>query len=1388
MFNFYYVSGALGSPELLATHQKSVELLLTEGYSPKDLEMLCGHHGVYSLRLNKGERLIFTTIEVKGERYLLLLDYLPTHDYHRCRYLNRQILRDYVVKEQEAAEASAGVADEELEFESVNDDVRGALQRSLAGGDKSRSEGASGRAAYYYKSRLVILNPTQESSLDLRLPAIVNGVAGSGKSCVALAALAKAAVSHGDERPIWYVTQSRELVEEMRAQWATRVDKDIAPVEFLTYREVLERQAGRELGTEVGQVEFSLWYYQYVSQKEKIAGVTHKTLAGDYPDAIRAYQECRICSGYTKKAYCDLGRRQSRLDKGSRELVYEAYEVYKEYMASKGQIDPAFYEMPQGEESPCLLVVDEAQDLSTLALSGLHGLSEGQILFCIDSHQRVEDDLSVGPFLKERFRISDEQCVKLDTTYRCPAKVIGAANEVIRLKYQLSGGKEDKDELPRVSGMGGDDRVLGSLYHMDEESLFKNELIKQWAKSSAFAVVTTPERVEELKSRLGTPLVFTPKTIKGLEYDMVATVGLYEKDLFKGISEHLLEVDDETPSNRAKAGKEKSQFITPLHQIYVAYTRAKRTLIICEPSTRHTDALLGRLSDLWNKEPFSDASFSISDPEVWLQQARLQVKVGNRGLAQDIYCSKINPDRNAFHQWLATLDAPQPTSFAAGSPVASATAEAAPAIKAPSVVSQELKRTPVTPSRNRPTKPKKEIKVTPVPPTKKAGVLSSEQREALALYQKFDANRFATAVGLFDAAKLLIEKCIPQAQGVSISLLEFILQNEEAKKVFCHTFASDASVLTKLVPLVLNPKYKPHFLHKGLPDKALLTVCNSMHKIYFLEGCAPCYAAAQYGYVDTLYALKELDTAVDFNKANKEGVTPCHIAAWEGKSESLRVLVELGADVNAVNKDGVTSCHFALQKGYIHVLNMLVEQLGAEVNKFDNRGRSLFHQAAEFDYVKALRPLQKLGADINQADKQGNTPCHIAARYGHVEALRTLYELGADFNKANNNGATPFHIAAEYGRCNVLDVLCELYPSTDVNQGDKYGDTPSCLAARSGHVEALRTLHKLGADLNKSNNDGATPFHIAAEYGQLNVLCLLRELYPSTDVNQGDKYGDTPSCLAARHGQVAALRELKGWGADVNQGNWDGDTPCHAAVEYGQVAALRELKNLDADVNQVNKKGYTPCQKAAEVGQIGAICVLSQLGADLNKADNLGATPAYTAAEYNQKNAIEALHRFGADLNKANRYGATPLFIAAQKGYMDIVEVLVKYKVNRDQKFVSTQELLREFALSHGEGVIERMEKKIASCVLSGQEKEHIALSARDIAEVMGHSQIVKALNDAEEACLPKGLFASNGFFKEKSSRTSPVEGEKSFSSLHDEKLLTKESEENNKMAMRRIG
>jgi hypothetical protein len=133
-------------------------------------------------------------------------------------------------------------------------------------------------------------------------------------------------------------------------------------------------------------------------------------------------------------------------------------------------------------------------------------------------------------------------------------------------------------------------------------------------------------------------------------------------------------------------------------------------------------------------------------------------------------------------------------------------------------------------------------------------------------------------------------------------------------------------------------------------------------------------------------------------------------------------------------------------------------------------------------------------------------------------------------------------------------------------------------AVLNDNIAAVRCLVKdLGADVNRTDDDGFTPLNIAAQLANLNTIrCFVKEL--GADVDRVSKGGITALHIAAQEGYLAVVLCLvKELGADVNQASHNGCTPLYMAAQYRHPAVMVCLvKELGADVDRGDLGGCTP--------------------------------------------------------------------------------------------------------------------------------------------------------------------------------------------------------------------
>jgi len=120
-------------------------------------------------------------------------------------------------------------------------------------------------------------------------------------------------------------------------------------------------------------------------------------------------------------------------------------------------------------------------------------------------------------------------------------------------------------------------------------------------------------------------------------------------------------------------------------------------------------------------------------------------------------------------------------------------------------------------------------------------------------------------------------------------------------------------------------------------------------------------------------------------------------------------------------------------------------------------------------------------------------------------------------------------------------------------------------AVGDGDIARVKKLLDRGANLNAKNILGLTPLHIAAMYGNLELVDLL--LKYGADANAKTDHAVTPLHLAASWGRADVVKMLLERGADVNARDDKGWTPLHFATLNNHSNVAKILLENGADAN-----------------------------------------------------------------------------------------------------------------------------------------------------------------------------------------------------------------------------
>jgi ankyrin repeat protein len=104
--------------------------------------------------------------------------------------------------------------------------------------------------------------------------------------------------------------------------------------------------------------------------------------------------------------------------------------------------------------------------------------------------------------------------------------------------------------------------------------------------------------------------------------------------------------------------------------------------------------------------------------------------------------------------------------------------------------------------------------------------------------------------------------------------------------------------------------------------------------------------------------------------------------------------------------------HFAVQHGDIDRVRTLIDK-GANINAFDELGRTPLHYAAKLENLEIVKLLLDMGADVNARlhEVGGNSPLREVAGNCSFELARLLIANGADPRLAGWMGISALDLA-----------------------------------------------------------------------------------------------------------------------------------------------------------------------------------------------------------------------------------------------------------------------------------------------------------------------------------------------------------------------------------------
>lgn len=379
---------------------------------------------------------------------------------------------------------------------------------------------------------------------------------------------------------------------------------------------------------------------------------------------------------------------------------------------------------------------------------------------------------------------------------------------------------------------------------------------------------------------------------------------------------------------------------------------------------------------------------------------------------------------------------------------------------------------------------------------------------------------------------------------------------------------------------------------------------------------------------------------VDVNKASESGITPLLMVAEVGWTDVMKKLLKRGAHVDAAPRGktaeeakiaGSTPLIGATKYNNPEAVKLLLEHK-ANPNHQNQSGISALMLASEQGFFECVRNLCEGGANVELAPSgktalsmnlSGQTPLFCAAKEGHLDIVRYLLDRGAQPNATNHYGVSVLWIPCQRGLLKIVELLLERGASPEIApQGPEAeersisGWTPLYAAIKSRQYPVVKLLLTHGANPNAITSLGSTPFLLASEIGDLDVIKCFVEHGADLDYSPSGKEADdlnitgqTALFMATLKEQNDVVQYLIERGSKVNVKNRYGVSPLLLCAEGGNETLVKLLVNNGADVNMSPSgdlavehllAGQTPLYGAAKKGHYHICKFLIESGAFVN--------------------------------------------------------------------------------------------------------------------------------------------------------------------------------------------
>ena len=427
--------------------------------------------------------------------------------------------------------------------------------------------------------------------------------------------------------------------------------------------------------------------------------------------------------------------------------------------------------------------------------------------------------------------------------------------------------------------------------------------------------------------------------------------------------------------------------------------------------------------------------------------------------------------------------------------------------------------------------------------------------------------------------------------------------------------------------------------------------------------------------------------------------TPLLIAAENGQTEIVDLLLKKGADINARDRTNgaplsVGNSALILAAAMNHpdtVRLLMVQAKKPDIMLREREGKTAFWFAVANENLDMAKLLFSAGSKINLPDKWGASVLTTTVLHKKYDVLDFLVANGANIN-IMDGGGTPLIAAIGLKNKNqpvvlkYLEKFLTFKPKVNLVAGDS-----SALHAASflGFDDAVKLLLENGANINLvAPASGRTPLHVAAIAKKVDTARYLMQEGAKREIV--DKAGYTPLLAAVSLADPEMVRALVEGGANMDMRSPSNLlTPLVMAAQNPDpfkhdtyMTIMEYLLDRKADVNFQASDGRTPLIAAAMCADqsqaLKKAALLLDRGAKPDLVKHGGETALMLAAGRGHDKVVALLIDKGADVNVKNGAGESAMSYAKRSGKSAIVALLESTGAKPDGPIVMKKVTVKE--------------------------------------------------------------------------------------------------------------